>query len=89
METDRSGMPVGWEKARSLDPRHLSSKLYRRCGHLKDEFPLSARTYRCEVCELRMNHDLNAARNLAQFAPTASSLDRVALGAANACGEDG
>jgi putative transposase len=70
------------------DRWYPSSKRCSRCGTVKDELPLSQRTYRCDVCSLVIDRDLNAARNLAQLAPTASSAGRAAPEAANACGED-
>lgn len=56
-----------------------SSKMCSQCGHVKDELSLSERTYRCDVCGLVMDRDLNAARNLAQLAATASSAGSAAL----------
>jgi putative transposase len=45
-----------------------SSKRCSGCGNVKTELRLSERTYRCEVCGLEMDRDLNAARNLAALA---------------------
>jgi len=44
-----------------------STKTCSACGHVKDEIPLSERVFRCEVCGLVMDRDLNAARNLASL----------------------
>jgi len=63
------------------DRWYPSSKTCSRCGHLKEELPLSKRTYRCDACGLVMDRDLNAARNLAKLTYTASSAGM------NACGE--
>jgi putative transposase len=73
-----NGVEIGF-----ADRWYPSSKMCSRCNeHLKDEFPLSKRTYRCDVCGLVLDRDLNAARNLVRLATTASSAGR------NACGED-
>jgi putative transposase len=42
-----------------------SSKLCSGCGHVKAKLPLSEREYRCELCGMVLDRDLNAARNLA------------------------
>jgi len=41
-----------------------SSKTCSSCGYVKDELLLSTRTYRCSVCGLVIDRDLNAALNL-------------------------
>ncbi|MFX1475683.1 MAG: RNA-guided endonuclease InsQ/TnpB family protein [Promethearchaeota archaeon] len=41
-----------------------SSKRCSRCGHIKEEMPLSVRVFRCERCGLVLGRDLNAALNL-------------------------
>ncbi len=41
-----------------------SSKLCSRCGNIKHGLKLSDRTYRCEVCDLEMDRDLNASINI-------------------------
>lgn len=45
-----------------------SSKMCSRCGNVKLELKLSERTYRCEVCGLVIDRDLNASRNLVALA---------------------
>jgi putative transposase len=45
-----------------------SSKTCSACGTAKAKLPLSERTYRCEHCELVLDRDENAARNLAALA---------------------
>lgn len=50
------------------DPFYPSSKTCSACGHVKAKLPLSERTYRCEVCGLVADRDLNAAANLAALA---------------------
>jgi len=42
-----------------------SSKTCSACGAAKAKLPLSARVFRCDACGIRMDRDLNAARNLA------------------------
>lgn len=56
-----------------------SSKRCSGCGNVKDEMLLSERTYRCSMCGLAIDRDLNAAINLHQLAE--SSSDTL-----NACG---
>ena len=45
-----------------------STKRCSCCGHVKKRMPLKHRIYRCLVCELVIDRDLNAALNLAWFA---------------------
>lgn len=71
------------------DRWYPSSKRCSGCGTVKDELDLSERMYACEHCGLVIDRDLNAARNLAQLAPTVSSTGRVPSESRdNACGED-
>ncbi|HEY1388689.1 MAG TPA: RNA-guided endonuclease TnpB family protein [Ktedonobacterales bacterium] len=58
-----------------------SSRRCSRCGHVKANLLLSERTYHCDVCELTIERDVNAAINLLQLAD--SSPDSL-----NACGEE-
>jgi len=51
---------------RYVDRFYPSSKLCSNCNNKKDKLDLSERTYRCEICSLEMDRDLNAAKNLAQ-----------------------
>ena len=53
-----------------------SSEICSGCGHVKAKLPLSEREYRCEHCEMVLDRDLNAARNLAVL--VASSTKGVA-----------
>lgn len=57
-----------------------SSKRCAGCGHVKDELLLAERTYRCEMCGLVLDRDLNAAINLSKLAGSSSESQ-------NACGE--
>lgn len=45
-----------------------STKRCSCCGHVKKRMPLKHRTYQCQICELEIDRDLNAALNLAWFA---------------------
>jgi putative transposase len=45
-----------------------STKRCSCCGHVKKRMPLKHRTYRCLLCGLEIERDLNAALNLAWFA---------------------
>ena len=64
------------------DRWYPSSKRCSRCGEIKDELDLSERMYECDGCDLVIDRDLNAARNLSQWVTTVSSTG------SNACGED-
>lgn len=50
-----------------------SSKTCSACGAVKAKLPLSERVYDCTACGLKLDRDVNAARNLAALARTASS----------------
>lgn len=58
-----------WHGSRLLvAPRFFpSSKRCSRCGFIKARLPLGTRAFRCEACELVIDRDLNAARNLARL----------------------
>ena len=45
-----------------------SSKKCSVCGNIKKELKLRERIYECDVCGLKINRDLNAARNLERLA---------------------
>jgi putative transposase len=47
------------------DPWYPSSKTCSGCGWVKPKLTLAERTFRCESCDLIVDRDLNAARNLA------------------------
>lgn len=71
------------------DQWYPSSKRCSGCGEVKEELDLSERVYKCDCCGLVIDRDLNAARNLAQLAPTVSSTERVPSESRdNACEED-
>lgn len=50
-----------------------SSKTCSDCGAVKAKLPLAEREYECSTCGLRLDRDVNAARNLAALARTTGS----------------
>ena len=50
------------------DRFYPSSKSCSACGWVKAKLTLAERTFACEACELRLDRDLNAARNLVKLA---------------------
>ncbi|WP_433199497.1 IS607 family element RNA-guided endonuclease TnpB [Dactylosporangium sp. CS-047395] len=64
-----------WNGGRLIvaDRWYPSSKTCSGCGAVKTKLTLSERTYACEACGLRLDRDLNAARNLAALAAAAVS----------------
>jgi putative transposase len=67
-----------------------SSRLCSACGALKATLPLDVRVFRCQVCGLVIDRDLNAARNLARLADgPAGSVAASSAETQNACGEGG
>lgn len=50
-----------------VDKYYPSSKTCSHCGHIKKDLKLSDRTYKCSVCGLEIDRDLNAARNLEKY----------------------
>ncbi len=54
------------------DRYYASSKTCSYCGHIKKDLKLSDRIYICPNCGAKLNRDLNAAINLANY-KTASS----------------
>jgi putative transposase len=60
-------------------PTYPSSRTCSACGYVADRLPLSVRTWKCPVCEVTHDRDLNAALNLEKFA-TASSAGSHACG---------
>lgn len=63
-----------------VDTFFPSTKLCSCCGH-KKEMPLKERTYKCDNCDMIMDRDLNAAKNLEQFYTGSFS-------GINACGDE-
>jgi putative transposase len=65
-----------WYGSRLLvaDRFYPSSRTCSACGWVKAKLTLAERTFTCEACGLRLDRDLNAARNLATLAqPVAQS----------------
>jgi putative transposase len=52
----------------AADRFYPSSKTCSACGWVKAKLTLAERTFACETCGLRLDRDLNAARNLAKLA---------------------
>jgi putative transposase len=63
------GYKATWYGCRLLvaDPFFPSSKTCSGCGWVKAKLTLAERIFRCEACGLRIDRDLNAARNLAKL----------------------
>jgi putative transposase len=61
---------TSWYSSRLLvaDRFYPSSKTCSACGWVKAKLTLAERTFTCEACGLRLDRDLNAARNLATLA---------------------
>jgi transposase len=59
-----------WNGSRLIvaDRFYPSSKTCSACGWVKAKLTLAERTFQCDVCGLRIDRDLNAARNLAKLA---------------------
>ena len=63
------------------DRFYASSKICSNCGHKKESLKLSERVYVCSECNLELDRDLNAAKNLASLGSTPSD------GGSQVCGE--
>lgn len=63
------------------DRYYPSSKTCSGCGAIKEKLKLSERTYNCGTCGLKIDRDLNAARNLAAYRPTPKYGESHASGA--------
>ncbi|MBQ9536840.1 MAG: transposase [Desulfovibrionaceae bacterium] len=50
-----------------VDRFYASSKTCSLCGHIKKDLKLSERTYICPICGAKLDRDLNAAINLANY----------------------
>lgn len=77
------GYKAEWYGCRLVkaDRWYASSKLCSSCGWHDDELTSSATVFRCRQCGLRLDRDLNAARNLAAIAASSAEMS-------NACGGD-
>lgn len=60
------------------DRWYPSSKTCSGCGAVKAKLLLHVRTYRCDICRLVLDRDVNAARNLAVLAATRTTGTGVA-----------
>lgn len=69
------------------DQWFASSKLCSNCGTKKDVLKLSERTYNCESCGLKIDRDLNAAINLANYSPTSKCGESQVCGVLNSSSE--
>lgn len=49
------------------DPFYPSTKTCSACGFVRTKLPLAERTFRCLICGLVLDRDINAARNLARL----------------------
>src|SRR5215217_2611964 len=67
------------------DRFYPSSKTCSACGWVKAKLTLAERTFTCEVCGMRIDRDLNAARNLATLA---QHVAQSGWETENACGAD-
>ena len=63
------------------DQYFSSSKTCSGCGAIKKKLKISERTYKCDNCGLKIDRDLNAARNLAAYRPTEKYSESHASGA--------
>lgn len=54
-------------KVVEVDRFYASSKTCSHCGHIKKDLKLSDRTYVCPACGAKLDRDLNAAINLANY----------------------
>lgn len=52
-----------WNKALAVPPAYTSQRCS-RCGHARAANRVSQAVFRCRVCGLKINADLNAARNI-------------------------
>lgn len=77
------GYKTGWNGGHLMvaDRWYPSSKTCSDCGRRKPNLTLSQRTYDCDGCGLRLDRDINAARNLRDLAASGAE-------SRNACGGD-
>lgn len=57
-----------------------SSKTCSHCGHKKENLKLSERIFKCEKCYIKVDRDLNAAKNLAKYGTTEKLSESYASG---------
>jgi putative transposase len=77
---------TGWYGSRLLvaDRFYPSSKTCSACGRVKAKLTLAERSFTCEACGLRIDRDLNAARNLAKLVDHVARSGRETLNARGA-----
>ena len=54
-------------EVKEADRYYPSSKTCSKCKNIKDKLLLSERIYKCSICNNKINRDLNAANNLANY----------------------
>ena len=54
-------------EVKEADRYYPSSKMCSKCKNIKDKLLLSERVYKCSICNNKINRDLNAAINLANY----------------------
>jgi putative transposase len=81
------GYKTAWYGSRLVvaDRFYPSSKTCSACGWVKAKLTLAERTFTCEACGLRIDRDLNAARNLANLVQHVAQSGWETV---NACGAD-
>jgi putative transposase len=62
------------------DRYFASSKTCSCCGNVKTDLKLSDRIYKCSNCGLKINRDMNAAKNLANYGSTLKASGSQAFG---------
>ena len=65
------------------DSFFASSKTCSNCGNKKSTLLLSERIYECEKCGIKIDRDLNAAKNLPTYCPTLKPSESEAFGGTN------
>jgi putative transposase len=65
-----------------------SSKTCSNCGCKKEKLKLSERIFKCGNCGLKIDRDLNAAKNLANYGSTSKYEEREACGVSNSSSEE-
>ena len=71
------------------DRFYASSKTCSSCGHAKAKLALDERQYTCEVCDLTIDRDLNAAINLARWPSSRTEGKPTSAGTHSVAGHGG
>ena len=78
---------VGMARALTVADRYYpSSKMCSNCGNIKEKLSLAERIYKCEVCGLEIERDLNAAINLENYEENTASYAGRLEKESEACG---